>query len=184
MQSFPKESSLSNSFSRVWYTIFGWIIFTHSLHVVTFSSKLNILLKKVSHLRQRKMENCINVVHVAYVVVVCQQSHNLLVFCTLRLATSSLMFPSTKSKSYSRMLRVSRTSIVGLSCKWIPWNWLALRPFILLMKKIDDFEVSSSSRWVPYKWRAGARKRLKLSSFGCLVFSSYVRQLIVPFLNE
>ena len=34
------------------------------------------------------------------------------------------------------------------------------------------------------KWRGSARKRLQLSLYGCLVFSSYVRQLIVPFLNR
>ena len=105
-------------------------------------------------------------------------------FCTLRLSSSPTMFPSTKSKSYRRMLRVSRSSTVGISFMWTAWNWLELNPSIKLMNKLNVFEVCSSSLWVPCKWREGARKRHKLSLYGCLVFSSYVRQLIVPFLNK
>ena len=37
---------------------------------------------------------------------------------------------------------------------------------------------------MPCKWRASARKRHKLSLYGCLVLSSNVRQLTVPFLNR
>ena len=49
-----KESSLSNRVSWVWYTIFGSTFFTRSLHVVKCCSKLNIPLKKVWQLGQRK----------------------------------------------------------------------------------------------------------------------------------
>ena len=104
--------------------------------------------------------------------------------CTLRLASSLTMFPSTISISYRRMLRVSRSSTVGISFMWTPRNWLGLSPSILLMNKLNNCEVSSSSRWVPCKWRASARKRQKLSLYACLVFSSYVRQLIVRCLNR
>ena len=105
-------------------------------------------------------------------------------FCTLRLASYPTMFQSTKSLSYSRMLRVSRSLAIGKSFMWTHWKWLGLSPSILLMNKLENFEVSFSSRWVPCKWRASARKSHKLSLYGCLVFSSYVRQLIVPFLSR
>ena len=52
------------------------------------------------------------------------------------------------------------------------------------MNKLNNFEVSSSSRWFPCIWRAKARKRHRLSLYGCLVFSSNVRQLIVWFLSR
>ena len=105
-------------------------------------------------------------------------------FCTLRLASSPTMFPSTTNILYRRMLRVSRSSTIGISLIWTPWSWLGLSPSIFLMNKQDNFEISSSNRWVPCKWRASARKRYKLSLYGCLVFSSNVRQLIVPFFNR
>ena len=105
-------------------------------------------------------------------------------FCTLRLATSPTMFPSTKSISYSRMWKASRSSTVGISFTRTAWNWLALSPSILLMKKLNNFDVSSSSRWVPCKWRTSAQNRHKSSLYGCLLCSSDVRQLIVPFVNR
>ena len=105
-------------------------------------------------------------------------------FCALRFASSPTMFPSTISISYRRMLRVSRSSTVVISFLCIPWIWLGLSPSILSMNKLNNFGVSSSSRWVPCKWRASAQKRHKLPLYGCLVFSSYVRQLILPFLNR
>ena len=69
------------------------------------------------------LENCIGVVHVAYVVVVYQQSH------------ISFIFMHTLSSKYSDyfsihniyipcrgMLRVSRSSTVGISFIWTPSN--------------------------------------------------------------
>ena len=106
-----------------------------------------------------------------------------LYFCTLRLSSSPIILPSTLSISYSTMLRISRSSTAGISFIWTPWNWLRLSPSILLMNKLNKFEVSSSSRWFPCKWRARARKRHRLSFYGCFVFSSNVRQLIVWFLS-
>ena len=107
-----------------------------------------------------------------------------LFFCTLRLASTPTMFPSTKSTSYRRMMRNTRSSTAGISFMWTPWNCMGLSPSILVMNKMNNFEVSSSSLWVPCKWRASARKRHKLSFFGCLVFSSNVRQLIVQFFKS
>ena len=52
------------------------------------------------------------------------------------------------------------------------------------MHKLHIFEVSSSSRWFPCKWRTRARKRHRLSLYGCLVFSSNVRHLIVQFFKS
>ena len=105
-------------------------------------------------------------------------------FCTLRLASSPTMFPSTISISYRRMLRVSRSSTIGISFMWTPWKWSALNRSILLMNKLNNFEVFSSSYWCPCMWRASARKRHKLSLYGCLMFCSNVRQLIVWFLSR
>ena len=105
-------------------------------------------------------------------------------FCTFRLASSPTIIPSTLSISYRRMLRVSRSSTVGIWFMWTTWNWLWLSPTIWLMNKMKNFEVSSSSCWFPCMWRARARKRHKLSLYGCLVFSSIVRQLIVWFLSR
>ena len=105
-------------------------------------------------------------------------------FCTICLASSPTIFPSIISISYRRMLRVSRSSTVGISLMWTSWNWLGLTPAIILMIKLNNFEVSPSSRSVPCKWRTRARKRHKLLLYGCLVFSSYVRQLILPFFNR
>ena len=105
-------------------------------------------------------------------------------FCTLRLASSQIMLPSTISISYSRMLRVSRSSTKRISFIWTPWNSSALNPSILLMNKLNNFEVFSSSRWFPCRWRAKPRKRHRSSLYGCLVFSSNVRQLIVWLLSR
>ena len=105
-------------------------------------------------------------------------------FCTLRLASSPTLFPSTISISNSRMLRVSRSSTVGISFMWTPWNWLGLNPTFLLMNKLNNFKISTSSFWVPCKWKANAPKRHKLSLYGCLVFPSDLRQLIVPLLRR
>ena len=105
-------------------------------------------------------------------------------FCTLRLASSPTRLLSTISISYSRKLRVSRYSIVGKLFMWTPCKWLGLSLSILLMNKLNNFEVFSSSQWFPCKGRAGARRRHRLSFYGCLVFSSNVRQLIVWFLGR
>ena len=105
-------------------------------------------------------------------------------FCTLRLASSPTMFPSTISISYRIMLKVSKSSTIRQSFMWTPWNWSALNLSILLMNKLNNFEVSSPSRWVPCKWGASARKRRKLSLYGFLVLFSNVRQLIVWFLSR
>ena len=104
--------------------------------------------------------------------------------CTLRLASSPIMLPSTISISYRRMLGVSRSSTIGLSFMWTPWECLGLNPSILLINKLNIFKVSFSSRWFLCKWRARARKRHRLSLYGCLVFSSNVRQLIVHFFES
>ena len=94
------------------------------------------------------------------------------------------MLPSTVFISYRRKLRVSRSSAVGISFIWTPWNWSALNPSVLLMNKLNIFEVFSSSRWFLCKWRARARTKHRLSLYGCLVFSSNVRQLIVQFFKS
>ena len=107
-----------------------------------------------------------------------------LYFCTLRLASSPITLPSTISISYSSMLRVSRSSTKGLSFIWTRWKWSAPNPSILLFNKLNSFEVFSSSRWFPCMCRAGARERQRLSLYGCLVFSSNVRKLIVWFLSR
>ena len=105
-------------------------------------------------------------------------------FCTLCLASSPIRLPSTISISYSRMLRVNRSSTKRISFIWTPWNWSALNPSILLMNQFYIFEVSFSKRWFLCRWRARARKRHRLSLYGCLVFYSTVRQLIVWFLSR
>ena len=105
-------------------------------------------------------------------------------FFTVRLVSSPTMFSSTISISYNRMLRVSRSSTVGISFKWTPWNWLVFSPSILLMNKLNNFEVYSCSLSFPCMWWARARKRQRLSLYGCLVFSSNVRRLIVWFLSR
>ena len=66
---------------------------------------------------------------------------------------------------------------------WTPLNWLGLSQPVLLMNKLNNFEVFSSSRSFPCHWRARTRKRHRLLLYGCLLFSLNVRQLIVPFLN-
>ena len=105
-------------------------------------------------------------------------------FCTLCLASSPTMFASTKSISYSRMLRISRSSTVWLLFIWTPWDGLGLSPSTLLMMKFNILEVSSSSCRVPCKLRASTRKRHKLSVYRCLVSSSFARQLFVSILNR
>ena len=65
--------------------------------------------KSVTNRAAQRLENCINVVHVAYVVVVYKQSNSIFAF----LHTSSSKFTDnvpTKSILYSRMLTVSRSS--------------------------------------------------------------------------
>ena len=140
--------------------------------------------KSVTIRAAKRLEKCINVFHLAYVVVVSQNLHMFSYFGTLCLASSPIMFPSTLLISYSRMFRVSRSSAIGVSFIWTRWNWSVLNPSILLMNKLNNFEVSSSSRWFPCKWRARARQRHKLSLYGFLACSSNVRQLIVPFFTR
>ena len=82
------------------------------------------------------------------------------------------------------MFRCRRSSTTGISFIWTPWNWGGVSPSIFLMNKLKVFDVSSSSFWFPSKWRARARKRHKLSVYGCLVFSPKVRQLTVCFSNR
>ena len=66
---------------------------------------------------------------------------------------------------------------------WTSSNWLGHSQSFLLMKKLNIFEVSSSSPWFPCKWRARARRRQRLLLYGRLLFSSISRQLMVPFLK-
>ena len=105
-------------------------------------------------------------------------------FCTLRLTCSPIMIPSTKSISYSTLFRGGRSYTKRISFIWTPWTWSALNSSSLLMNKLNITEVSSSNRWVSCKWRASERKRHKLLLDSCLVFSSYVRQLIVWFFSR
>ena len=117
-------------------------------------------------------------------VAVSRQSHSIFLFLHTSSCKFSANVPSTISISYKTKLRLSRSSTVGISFTWKPWNWLGLSPSIMLRNKLNNFEFSSSCRWVPCKWKANARKGHKLSLYGCLVFSSKVRQLIVWFLSR
>ena len=160
-------------------------IFSRSLHVVKSRSKLNVLLKKLSQFGQRKDWETALLLFTYHLWLLYLSNRAVLsYFCTSRLANSPLMFPSTKSISYRRMLRVSRSSTIGISFMWTLWIWLVLSPPILLMNNLNHSVVSSSSRWVPCKWRASAQKRHKLLLYDCLVFSSYLGQLIVWFLSR
>ena len=105
-------------------------------------------------------------------------------FCTLRLASSPRMFPSLISISYSRMLRVSRSSTIEICFMWIPRNWSALNPSIHWWVSWLGLKFLLPVVECHSKGRLSARKRHKLSLNGCLVFSSYVRQLIVWFLSR
>ena len=131
----------------------------------------------------KSLKDCINFAHITYMIIVPQQSDSIVIF----LQTSPSKFSDNVTiynSNISTMLRASRSSAIGISFIWTLWNWLGLSPSILLMNKLNNFEVTSASRWVPCKWRASARKRYKLSLYGYLVFFSYVRQLIVWFLSS
>ena len=79
-------------------------------------------------------------------------------FCTLRLASSLILFQSAIPISYRTMLRVSRSSTKGILFIWTPWNWSALNPSILLMNIMNRLEVSSPSCWFLFKWRVREKK--------------------------
>ena len=100
-------------------------------------------------------------------------------FFTLRLASSPKMLLCTISISYSRRLKVSRSSTKGIWFLWTRWNWSVLSPCFLLMNKLKILDVFSDSWWFLCKWRATARIRHRLLIYGCLVFSSNVKLLIV-----
>ena len=108
----------------------------------------------------------------------------LLYFCILRQASSLIMLPSTISISYSTILRVSRSSTKTISFKWTPWNWSPLNSSTLLMNNLKNLEISSSSRWFPCMRRTGAQERHMFLLYGCLMFSSNVKQLIVWLLSR
>ena len=89
--------------------------YTRSLQVVKCRSKLNALLKKVSQLGQRKDWKTALMFTTQHIWLLYLNSSTVLsYFCRLRLASSQIMFPSTKSMSYSRILSVSRLSAVGI----------------------------------------------------------------------
>ena len=102
-------------------------------------------------------------------------------FSSLCLANSPITFPSAISKSYSRKLRVCRSSTNGTSIMWTSLNCLGQSPSILFLDEAKMFKVSSSRRSYPCNKRARARKRHRLSLCGCLKFSSKLRHLIVQF---
>ena len=117
--------------------------------------------------------------------LLCLNSRTVFLYlCRLRLASSPTMFLFTISISYRTMLRVSRSSTVGISFMWTPLNWSGLNPSNFLMNKLNTFEVSSCSRWFLCMRRARARKRHSLTLYGCPIFSSNVRQLIFWFLSR
>ena len=71
-----------------------------------------------------------------------------------------------------------------MSFIWTPWHWLKTE-FIHATQKQNTFlDASSSSRSLSCKRRPRARKRHRLPLYGCLVFSSNVRQLFVQFFNS
>ena len=168
----PKKSSLSKRVSRMCYTFLGWTFFTRSVHVVKCRSKLIVLLQKVSQLGQRKNLKTALMLFAKHMwlLYLCSRTP-ISYFCTVRRASSPTMVPSTVSISYTRLLRVSRSSTVGISFMWTASNWSGLSPSNFEKKKLKNFEVSSSCRWFPCMWRARAGKRQKLSLFECLVFS-------------
>ena len=77
-----------------------------------------------------------------------------------------------------------KSSKTGVSFIPTPRNWLGLWPSIQLKNYFEVVEFFSSNWWFPCQWKAGARKRLKLSFYDCLVFSWNVKQLTAKFFSE
>ena len=90
----PIDSSLSERVPRIWYVILGKTFFTGSLHVVKSRSELNVLLKKVSQLRQQndwKTSLMLLTYHIWLLHLISLTVFSC--FCTLRRASSTIMFP-------------------------------------------------------------------------------------------
>ena len=123
----------------------------------------------------KRLKDCINVAHVTYMIIVSQQSDSVVIF----LHTSSSKFSDNVSiyninvVKQNRILTVSRFSIIGILFMWTRFrlNQLGLSPSILFIKEMKSLDVFSS-RLFPCKCRPRARKRHRLSFFGCLVLSS------------
>ena len=127
------------------------------------------------------MEDCVSVAHVTFMKIVSQQSDSILMLLHNPSSEFTYNVTYTKLISLRKIFSNSRSSSIVMSVIWTPWDRLRLSRSILLINKLKILDVSSSGRWFPCKWRARARKRHKLSLDGCLVFSSYVRQLTVWF---
>ena len=74
----------------------------------------------------------------------------------VRLARSPVSIPSTIFMSFRKTLRVSRSAIIGVLFKWTHGTNLGLSLFILVLRKLKIFVVSSSSISESFKWRARA----------------------------
>ena len=130
--------------------------YTRSLQVVKCRSKLNALLKKVSQLGQRKDWKTALMFTTQHIWLLYLNSSTVLsYFCRLRLASSQIMFPSTKSMSYSRILSVSRISAVGIEAVGLSavhvdsLELIGTVSILFIYQELKILDVSSSSRWFP-----------------------------------
>ena len=135
--------------------------------------------------RLRKfLEDSIYVAHIVYVVVLSEKlnrSWDFACLCTLRLASSALMFPSTIFISKRKIFIFRSSSTVGMGT---PRNSLRTRPHNIFSNKVIILDDSFSSFQFPRKGWARARKRHNLSLYRSVVVFSEARQLIVQFLDR
>ena len=142
----PKGSSLSKLFSWIRYTFLGYTFvnsFTTSSEMLLHIGRSAEECVTIRTSKRRKV--CSIVAHVANMVLL--YLSNCAVdsyFCTLRLASSPIMFSNTFSKSYSKILRVTRSSTSGRLFMGFLWNWLGLSPSFLLTSKLKNVHVFST----------------------------------------
>ena len=140
--------------------------------------------EKVTVRAAKRLQDCINVAHVVYVVVVSWQSHSIFVF--LHASASKISDNVPIHNIYIKQQNVDSEQIFNNS-NIVQVDSLELHgaQFILFIKeqieKNWSFFFQSLSAC---KWKAIARKRHKWSLNGFVVFCSYLRQMTVPFFNR
>ena len=90
----------------------------------------------------------------------------------LRRPSSPIIGPSIRSISFMKILIPTVSSTDGISTMQTPWNFEGSMCVLLMRKRLNNFDVSSSSLSFPCKWSASALKRQRLSLYSFLVFCS------------
>ena len=123
----------------------------------------------------RKLESfaeCMDIFYVANMAIILYQLNILLVLFHALSCKSTTSAPSIRSMLDMKKLITTISSTDGRLSMQTPWTFEGSGFVLLIRKRLNYFDVSSTSVSFPCKWRANTPKRQRLSLYGFFMFCS------------